>query len=135
MREIEIGDYIRTTFGIITKIVKIKDTMLPVGGFVNGIGGTHEHRMQKGKLYITKSGAAVLQEDIKKNSKEIRNLIEEGDYVNGYNVTDVLYGGYVYIYKIGVGTEELYDDYQIKSIVTKEQFANVEYRLENGDGD
>lgn len=136
MREIEIGDYIRTTFGIITKIVRIEDTMLRVGGFVNGIGGTHEHRMQKGKLFRTNHGATVLQEEIKKNSKNIIDLIEVGDYVNGEKVEEIFEDGLIYYHAIRLQTNKNdFLEQDIISIATKEQFENIEYRLRDEYGD
>lgn len=72
-----------------------------------------------------------------KISENIIDLIEVGDYVNGILVTGkestLLYteikgidrsGYHIPISQYGDG---------IKSIVTKEQFSSVEYRLEEGD--
>lgn len=75
-----------------------------------------------------------VKNDIVKHSKNIIDLIEVGDYVNGILVTGkestLLYteikgidrsGYHIPISQYGDG---------IKSIVTKEQFSSVEYRLE-----
>ena len=73
-------------------------------------------------------------EDIVKHSKNIIDLIEVGDYVNGKRVI------YVDTIEDGDGNERLcvfveetqdcIEARDIKSIVTKEQFANIEYKLE-----
>lgn len=78
--------------------------------------------------------------DILKHSPNIIDLIEEGDYVNGYKVElsryNELYISYVYCGGIGVRTTEAYATFikdmkveDIESIVTKEQFAEMEYKV------
>lgn len=67
----------------------------------------------------------ITEEDVLKTSHNIIDLIEVGDYVNGWKVlywTD--------------GTKIIDDGYasdlnkiKIKSIVTKEMFSSMEYRL------
>lgn len=78
-------------------------------------------------------------EKILKHSKNIIDLIEVGDYVNGDKIVAIDYtedenGNYINV----LGTMEIDDDYaysielrteNIKSIVTHEQFAQVEYKL------
>ena len=69
-------------------------------------------------------------EDIVNHSKNIIDLIEVGDYVNGYKVLNV-YDNYIEINN----PELLYDcivyekvrENNIKSILTKEQYKSVEY--------
>ena len=62
-------------------------------------------------------------------SHNIIDLIEVGDYVNGYYVEDVLKT----FVNVAVGSNyfqspTIYEN-EIKSIVTKEQFENMEYRI------
>ena len=54
------------------------------------------------------------------------DLIEVGDYVNGYRVT------YVYPNLIKVDSTDIWEihPHDIKSIVTKEQFNSVKYEVE-----
>ena len=72
----------------------------------------------------------LADEDITKASHNIIDLIEVGDYVNGYKITlihetyNVLYAEDERGYLIKSFGEE-----DIKSIVTKEQFSSIEYRL------
>ena len=64
-----------------------------------------------------------------KHSKNIIDLIEVGDYVNGYKVEDIT------IFNDGT-FEIVFNEYQwiiattaIETIVTKEQFAQAEYKI------
>lgn len=55
------------------------------------------------------------------------DLIQIGDYINGYKVTDIEKDG-----KIILGNEEQYYGVyakDIKSIVTKEMFKSIEYKV------
>lgn len=67
--------------------------------------------------------------DIINASHNIIDLIEEGDYVNGMevmNISDFKDGSRYIEFDEG---RYLCKNYQIKSIVTKEQFSSMEYRL------
>ena len=72
----------------------------------------------------------VPEEMIIKASNNIIDLIEVGDYVNGYYVEDVketflnIATGSNYFQKPSIFEED------IKSIVTKEQFESMSYRVE-----
>lgn len=65
---------------------------------------------------------------IVKHSKNIIDLIEVGDYVNGYKVYHIA-GHYV-----SVESFEKYDlcfeEQDIKRVITKEQMASIEYKVE-----
>lgn len=62
-------------------------------------------------------------EDIIKASHNIIDLIEVGDYVNGYEVTSK-------DQFLGFGNHDWYMlDNEIKSIVTHEQFESMSYKL------
>lgn len=71
----------------------------------------------------------------------IFGIIEVGDYVNGSKVVDISIIGkdkekWVWVEQMEDSDNKYGDDYvgynneQIKSIVTKEMFSNVEYRVE-----
>ena len=90
--------------------------------------------MNVGDYYRTKYGINKLTEgkcvlnDIIKSSPNIIDLIEVGDYVNGYRITTIGSNG-IYAedengYLIKMFTKE-----DIKSIVTKEQFESMEYKV------
>lgn len=68
---------------------------------------------------------------ISKASHNIIDLIEVGDYVNGHKVIYTAGEKHKLIYVEYVNMSELLEikTYQIKSIVTKEQFSNCEYKI------
>lgn len=118
--EIRVGEYIRTKDGRIVKLENNKefhedsiDVGIGVIPAVDGIWIDNKHID-----YIEKK-------DIAKHSFNIIDLIEEGDFVNDKKV------------KINYKDAILFEDgeniveQQIKSIVTKEMFQNVEYRVES----
>lgn len=116
----KIGEYARTKDGYISKITDNFCTLMKIA-------------TNKGKHiydYI----------DIRKSSPNIIDLIEVGDYVNGSKVIktnckleyidDDSDTGVNEIYD-GLETEKnfIYFEYEIETIVTKEQFKGVEYRM------
>lgn len=66
------------------------------------------------------------KEDIVKHSKNIIDLIEEGDYVNGVKIEQILQVSHKHNSIIINNEEELLEQ-DIKSIVTHQQFKQVEY--------
>ena len=69
-------------------------------------------------------------ESIIKSSPNIIDLIDVGDYVNGlyvHGITD--YGLEVYMFG---DTKEYLKEDEIKTIVTKEQFKDIEYKVDGG---
>ena len=82
-------------------------------------------RTIKGKIWIIISQKAISghRKDIIKASHNIIDLIEVGDYVNGFPVihkeNDILKCGLLVQFK----------ENEIKSIVTKEQFEQMEYKV------
>lgn len=124
MSEIEIGDYIRTNSGVIDKIKRIEldknDISLKWYIFdkkrpdINIID----------EVYISKPY-------ITKHNKNIKELVEEGDYVNGMLVRKG---------KVASGEEKLLignhiihgmalEVVNIKSIVTKEEFSQRAFKV------
>lgn len=75
-------------------------------------------------------------ESIIKSSSNIIDLIEVGDYVNGVLINDIdIYpSGKVVGYR---NSEDLWEydfkNNEIKSIVTKEQFKDIQYKVNGGD--
>lgn len=128
MNNIKVGEYIRTKHGVIGKYVE-KD----------------EEGRYLLKCKIDFVLCSVTEEKIVKHSKNLIDLIEEGDYVNNCRVVEHAYQKgrlfvtYLYIGgKVITTTEdyswELTKDREdlIHSIVTKEQFENISYKVENG---
>lgn len=112
----EAGDYVRTKGGKIYKITDLKKY------YENS-----KLIIEKQLVYIDNKCSGYNYEQfselIIKNSSNIIDLIEVGDYVNGYEVTskDKF---------LGFGNHDWYmTNDEIKSIVTKEQFKNIEYEV------
>lgn len=112
--EYEVGEYYRTKNGEILKIVDLD-----------------EYGFLVDKFYY----------QIVKHSKNIIDLVEIGDYVNRYRVVAIMEDmetGEIHLEMTSDYTNEIigdctiYND-DIKSIVTHEQFANVEYKVETED--
>ena len=115
----EEGEYVRTIYGEITK--------LKVGHTASGAYYYPENRIFDGYEKCNHINYKI----IAKQSKNLIDLIEEGDYVNGCKV-----------YRVEKNTITIYQevegqpvDYnylmkdEIKSIVTKEQIKQIEYRI------
>lgn len=114
--ELKNGMYVRYTRGMINeyvppKIAKIVDC-------------------SDNELIKIDNGQVILRSDVIKARHKIIDLIEVGDYVNGYYAEDV-FDTYIYV---ATGTNyfqspTIYEQ-DIKSIVTKEQFDSVRYEVE-----
>ena len=90
--------------------------------------------LTKENIYGYKS--LIGNSNIKIKSHNIIDLIEVGDYVNGYKVLEIIKGFKILVDKLELNT---YDgnyylkqitNNQIKSIVTKEQFESMAYEVE-----
>ena len=132
MRKIEEEEYVRTNNGLIGKLIRIErddiDHSLKWYVFDDG----------KNERYINKPY-------ITKHSKNLIDLIEEGDYVNGYKVLQIedsiyknskriliyknekeKYERWIYIQEYD-GNIHTQDD--IETIWTKEQLKTIEYNV------
>ena len=105
MEEIKVGEYIRDSIsGEIGKVVEVNPN-----------------------YYRKEDGFKIWRASYKKikHSPNIIDLIEEGDYVNGKLIHKVdIRENSAYIY---YGNGKTFCDYQIKDIVTKEQFEQMKY--------
>lgn len=110
----KVGDYVRTEWGDIERIVRVDNDNIIVEIEEDEDGRTYSKMCYK--------------EDIIKSSPNIIDILEVGDYVNGREIDfideDGLYSDYnnadYYYYK----------KEDIKSIATKEQFKSIEYEVE-----
>lgn len=112
----EIGEYIRTPKGLIGKVLE------------KSFFGNTRYLI---KWDIAKAYYITKIKNIK-HSKNIVDLIEVGDYVNGHKVVKIKHP--VLQDKLEVESEAFKGEYfidikDIKSIVPKEQFANMEYKI------
>ena len=83
----------------------------------------------------SKTNSYIEYQDVKKTSEDIIDILEVGDYVNGHRVDKVVIGpkcSYVLLEEVGcyVDSQEDIADYEIKSIVTKEQFSQMQYKVD-----
>ena len=129
--KINVGDYVRTRKGI-DKIIR----------FVGQQDGINIYEVTKNGTYLPSDCFRyfIFENDIIKSSSNIIDLIEVGDYVNGDRVValkgdieknkinnedDIIYTEYINDYDEWCG----YEKEDIKSIVTKDQFSQMEYRI------
>ena len=111
--KLEVGMYVRTLNGIV-KIYKIQDNVM---------------EDTKGHLHYG---------DFVKASYNIIDILEVGDYVNGSKVVNINYDlNYdedivesITIFDYSIEGNDILHNEDIKSIVTKEMFSSVEYRME-----
>ena len=110
-----IGDYARyrCAYDNTIKIKKINAIVLP-------------DNLIKENYYKFDDYEGTIEKCIIKSSPNIIDLIEVGDYVNGYRV-DAIGDKYVIFYD-GDGDIEVFDA-DIKSIVTHEEFESMEHEL------
>lgn len=128
MADININEYVRTDNGEIHKVEDIEDLRIHIKtekimfrSWVDDYYGSHKE-----------------DRFIVKHSPNIIDLIEVGDYVNGREVKHIaMFEGFPDYPKL-IFTDERHlipgetaENKDIKSIVTREQFSNIEYRLEN----
>lgn len=109
--KLRIGNYVRTDNGI-GKIINFEGDLISID---LGYRITIDYKSQ---LF-----------SIIKASDKLIDLVEIGDYVNGREVVDLFYNANNKI--IGVETRGSVDyvNEEIKSIVTKEQFDQMSYKL------
>ena len=112
--EIEIGEYIRCGTEGIRKVTEVIKSAIDFT--------VREIKDDKGLL--------IKREYIKKHSKNIIDLIEVGDIVH---IKDVLHEDITYIWSedyLKALKEDIQNGIKLVSIVTHEQFASIEYKVE-----
>lgn len=108
---IEVGEYIRTKNGVIAQLEYIHDKD-EVYWFDKVIYSRYGEEID----FLT---TEELPKYIVNHSKNILDLVEVGDYLDGVRVSETYINNIKYLAK----------DYNNKTIVTKQQFSNMEYRL------
>ena len=119
--KLEVGMYVRIKWG------NGLQTISQCKNIVN-MGDT-QYAKEDFYIHTDHSGEVIYKTMIVKSSFDIIDILEVGDYVNGYYVEDVLKT----FVNVAVGSNyfqspTIYEK-DIKSIVTKEQFESMEYRL------
>ena len=122
--KLEIGMYVRTKFGI-SKIIE--------DGIVKIIKSDNEETYdvdKNGRHYPTQFRDYIWTSDVIKASHNIIDLIEVGDYVNGFRVDEVEHSkSTIFIGNTEKVIEQALWSNDIKSIVTKEQFESMSYKI------
>ena len=114
----KVGDYVRYKYENCIYIGKIK--------FISEVMGCEETL----QLDIDDCMEEILKEDIIKSSPNIIDLIEVGDYVNGYYVNEITdIESALPVLCIKTTNWVALRNIDIKSIVTHEQFSQMEYRI------
>ena len=124
----KVGDYVRTNKGCIAKIKKITELTIMCDGIIYP---TKNYGFDK---QLNKESLKRLQV---KSSPNIIDLIEVGDYVNGYYVEDVrdVFDGEDTYTRICLASgcnyfqPDITEKEDIKTIVTKERFESVKYEI------
>lgn len=117
----KVGDYVRIKWGnglqTISKCKNIVDM------------GDTQYAKDDYYIHTDHSGEVIYKTMIIKSSPNIIDLIEVGDYVNGMQVTRICFDedGERILNLSNCILELMNDD--IKSIVTKEQFESMEYKV------
>lgn len=114
MENIEIGEYVRTTYGFIGKVIKALSN----------------------RVFLDNLGYAVLIKDIVKHSKQLIDLIEIGDYVNGREVKHIaMFEGFpdypklIFVDETHLIPSDTCENDEIKTILTHEQYENNCYKV------
>lgn len=117
MKEIEIGEYVRTKNGYIRKIVTKR-----LNGYLVNLSYYNE--------IIQEYTVGIIElEDIKNHNENIIELVEVGDFVNGYRVDQINLKTTLWT-EIDGDLFKICDAEDIKTILTKEQYEANCYRLE-----
>lgn len=125
----KVGDYVRTKekgfqYPQIARIVKMEKDE----GYKNQYYITLDHNLLPDYEYN------IYAEDIDKSSQNIMDLIVKNDlvvdnYGNIY-VVDYVFDNYIYTTTKQGNIIKTLCDYQIKTITTKEQFENTQYKVQ-----
>ena len=111
MGKIEVNEYVRTKNGKIDKVINSNFYM---------------------RIYVECENGLYLIENIVKHSKQLIDLIEVGDYVNGREVLDVYKPRDVWE-PVEIRVDSRYTNFilteDIKTILTKEQYMTNCYKV------
>ena len=110
---IEVGEYVRTKDGIIAKVTDVlNEYCIDCDDDVFDL--ENAPMMEIPWEYI--------EDYIVKHSKDLIDLIEIGDYANGYKVIAKTDDGYIEILTEDIEQGELLEEQDIKTILTKELY-------------
>ncbi len=128
MAEIEVGEYGRTNFGKMIKFAWLES--LEGKRYENKVLLINEDMLNNDFYYFHKG------EKIVKHSKQLIDLIEVGDYVNGREVKHIgMFEGFpdypklIFVDETHLIPDDTCENEDIKTILTKEQFETNCYKV------
>ena len=129
--EIELGEFFRTKHGLIMKFEKIDE---------DNEGFIHFGELGNDIVFCDKKELEhFLKNEIIKHDFNLINLIEKGDYINGYKICHLDKTFFKCIIKydkkyVFFFFNHEYGGFQrIKDVVTKESFENIKYEVKDND--
>ena len=113
----KVGEYVRTKDGCIAKFEGINESFYEFDNII-----MDESTAVRDELFV---------DIIEKSSPSIIDLIEVGDYVNGFKVEDVYKpeGTYVLWLTLSCNPIDRWKNEDIKSVITREQMKSLEYKV------
>lgn len=115
MEEIKVGEYVRDKDGCIIKVKEIQD-----------------YSAEDDYWYEEKILKGIWKSMVVKHSPNIIDLVQEGDYVNGSKVIDIIEAPFRAVYTENqeqkLALIPIINE-QIKNVVTHEQFNQVKYEV------
>ena len=134
--KLEVGMYVRTDTGIIEKLEgihkqnKTNNTIIKLNKMG---GGKYTHIVDFNSEFEKEFDKNFSRGNVIKSSHNIIDLIETGDYVNGKRVIEVNFNAneekYIRLDFDNQDYRSCYFENEIKSIVTKEQFKQMQYKV------
>ena len=122
MKDIEVNEYVRTKDGIIDKVI------IEYDGKCNNSNCSEKHISCKYNYYNEK--------DIVKHSKQLIDLIEKDDYVNGRKVKHIaMFEGFpdypklIFVDETHLIPDDTCENDEIKTILTKESYMANCYKV------
>ena len=124
------GMYVRTLNGFISKIIEFKNEPISSNEIIlikGNYKGNKDEEYGYKRNYYKENTSFIYRGEIIKASYNLIDLIEVGDYVNGLPVIHNAKnnGGNIVIVVNG----DAYNEEEIKSILTKEQFNSMKYEV------
>lgn len=112
---LEVGDYIRTKRGKITRVIKIERVV--ENNMCNIYWGDNEDLPNE---------CNYSQDDIRTVGESYSDLVELGDYINGYPVKHISVNGE---YTLDNSREEIIYKDDVKTFLTKEHFEGISLKI------
>lgn len=111
--EIKVNDYVRLKDGTIAKVIEIKNQNTDIFNW-----------------YCLDNDMGTMDRSIVKHSPNLIDLIQCGDYVNGYKVINILYKNEKELPTIiKCLSEHCFKEDEIKEVVTKEMMESISYKV------